>query len=130
MTTCRRAFTLVEVLACTMVLGMGLLAACALVMYGYHLVDRARKQTIGMATAMSVLVDPTPLATDPTLSPNGATTTGYLNRLWVERREVDPMPLDGAAAKLISVTVNVDVYDTANGELVVSMSRRLIRQQP
>jgi len=122
-------FTLIEVLACVMVLTMGLISACGLTLYGLRLVAKSRAQTLALATATAVLVDPSPLSTDPSLSPNGASTSGYLNGLWVVRTEVDPVILDGSA-KLRSVTVNVDVYNGQNGDAVLSMNRRLLRRTP
>jgi prepilin-type N-terminal cleavage/methylation domain-containing protein len=122
-------FTLIEVLACVMVLTMGLISACGLALYGLRLVAKSRAQTLALATATAVLADPSPLSTDPSLSPNGASTSGYLNGLWVVRTEVDPVILDGSA-RLCSVTVNVDVYNGQNGDAVLSMNRRLLRRTP
>lgn len=122
-----RGFTLIEVMASVLVLAMGLTAACGLILYGLHLVRTAHGRTVGMATAMSVLNDTTPLPTDPSQSPNAPTTSGYLNGLWVVRTETDEMPLDGANGTLVTVTVNVDVFEASNGECFASASRRLIR---
>ncbi len=125
-----RGFTFIEVMASVLVLAMGLTAACGLILYGLHLARTAHGRTIGMATAMSVLNDTTPLPTDPSQSPDAPTTSGYLNGLWVVRTETNEMPLDGPAAKLVTVTVNVDVFEAANGECYASASRRLIRRKP
>lgn len=123
----RTGFTLIEVMACLLVLSLGLLSACGLILYGLRLVRIAHGRTIGMATAMTIMANPTPLATDPTLTPNGSTTTGYLNGLWVVRTESAPTPLDGAGNSLKSVTVTVDVYEASNGECVASFTRRLTK---
>ena len=126
----RRAFTLIEVMACVLVLGLGLLAATALIFYGLRLARSAHAKSLGMATAMTVLSDPKPLATDSTLSPDGATTSGYLNGLWVERKEADAMALDGATGKRVAVTVTVDVYEANGGALCASANRRIIKRLP
>lgn len=123
-------FTLIEVMACILILVMGLTAACGLILYGIHLVRTAHGRTIGVATALSVLEDATPLPTDLSQSPNAATSSGYLNGLWVVRTESNPTPADGAAGKLVTITVNVDVFEAANGTCYASVSRRLIRQKP
>ena len=123
-------FTLIEVLAALLVLSLGLTAACGLIYYGLRLVRSAHGRTIGMATAITVVNDPRPLRTDPTLTPNGATTSGYLNGLWVVRTESAPTPIDGAGGKLVAVTVTVDVNDAANGETFASVTRRLVKILP
>lgn len=130
MTRLHRGFTLIEVMACTLILAMALTAACGLILYGLHLVRSAHGRTIGMATAMSVIADPSPLQTDPSLTPNAPTTSGYLNGLWVVRTESDETPLDGPSGKLVAVTVTVDVSEADNGETFVSTSRRMIRRKP
>lgn len=125
----RSGMTLIEVMACVLVISLGLMAACAMVFYGLRLVAKAHGETVGTATAMTVLADPSPLKTDPTLSPDSATTQGYLNGLWVVRTESNELPLDGSNGKLVSVTVDVDVYETANGAPLASVSRRLLRRK-
>ncbi len=126
----RRGFTLIEVMACTLILAMALTAACGLILYGLHLVRSAHGRTVGMATAMSVIADPSPLQTDPSMSPNAPTSSGYLNGLWVVRTESEETPLDGAIGTLVAVTVTVDVSEANNGEVFVCTSRRMIRRKP
>lgn len=121
----RQGFTLIEVMACLLVLALGLTAAAGLMFYGLHLVRASHGKTIGMATAMTVLADPSPLRTDPSLTPSGATTTGYLNGLWVERKESDEISLGGNDA---SVLVSVDVYDGSGGACYASVTRRLLKK--
>lgn len=131
----RRAFTLIEVMACVLVLGLGLLAATALIFYGLRLARGAQGKSLGMATAMTVLSDPKPLATDPTLSPSANAkktsddTSGYLNGLWVVRKESDAADLD-ATGKRVAVTVTVDVYKVNGGTPCASASRRIIKRLP
>ena len=123
-------FTLIEVLACLLVLTLGLTSACGLVFYGLRLVRNAHGKTIGMMTALTVLVDPMPLKTDPTLSPSGPTTSGYLNGLWVVRTESASTPIVGVGGVLVAVTVTVDVYEASNGTCYASLSRRLTKRTP
>lgn len=126
----RIAFTLIEVLASVLVLTLGFVSACGLIVYGLRLARISHGQTIGMATAMTVLIDPTPLRTDPSMTPNAGTSSGYLNGLWVVRTESAETALDGDIGKVVAVTVHVDVYEVAQGECFASVTRRLIRQKP
>jgi prepilin-type N-terminal cleavage/methylation domain-containing protein len=123
-------FTLIEVMACVLVLSLGLTAACGLTLYGLHLARSAHGRTIGLATAMTVLNDPSPLQTDPSMSPNAPSSSGYLNGLWVVRTESAPAPVDGGVGKHVAVTVSVDVFEVANGENFASVTRRIIRHIP
>jgi prepilin-type N-terminal cleavage/methylation domain-containing protein len=120
-------FTLIEVMACVLVIALGLTAACGLILYGLHLARNSHGRTIGLATAITVLNDPSPLQTDPSMSPNAPSTSGYLNGLWVERKESDPTPLGG---RFVAVTVSVDVFEVANGENFAAVTRRMIRRLP
>jgi hypothetical protein len=128
------AYTLIEVLASIMVLTIGLVSAASMVLYGLHFARLAQGRSIGLATAATAVSDPAPLSTDPTLTLDWPSEdSGYLNGLWVERREDDPTPLDGqplATSKLKAVTVSVDVYEGAGGRCVASLTRRVIRQKP
>lgn len=126
----RRAFTLIEVLASVLVLNIALMAAAGMVLYGLAMARNALARSIGMATARTMLADPTPLPTDPASTPGGPTASGYLNGLWVERRESAPTPLEGAAGRLVAVTVTVDVYEASGGRCVASATRRVLRRLP
>jgi Tfp pilus assembly protein PilV len=124
----RVGFSLIEVLACVLMLGMALLAATSLLLYGLQLARVARGKSMGMATALAVLYDPAPIATDAAATPAGATTQGWLNGLWVVRSESDETVLDGA--KLVAVTVHVDAYEGENGQCYASVSGRMLRRKP
>lgn len=124
----RTAFSLIEVLACVLILGLGLMAATGLLLYGLRLAREAHGKSMGMATALAVLYDAAPIATDAASAPSGATAQGYLNGLWVERRESDETVLDGG--KQVAVTVHVDVYEGASGRCYASVSGRMLRRKP
>ncbi len=126
----RSAFTFVEVMACVLILTLSLLAAVGLILFGLHLARSAHGKSIGMATAMTALADPSPLRTDPSQTPSGANTQGYLNGLWVVRSESNPVLLPDPSGKMAVVTVVVDVYDGADGTCVASVNRRMVRRLP
>jgi prepilin-type N-terminal cleavage/methylation domain-containing protein len=126
----RAGFSLIEVLACVLVLGLGLMAATSLLLYGLHLAREARGRSMGMATALAVLYDSAPIATDAAATPAAAadgSAEGYLNGLWVVRSESDETVLDGA--NLVAVTVHVDVYEGQDGHCYASVSGRMLRRK-
>lgn len=124
-----RGFTLIEVLACVMILSVGLLSATGLVLYGLRLHSLAHAREIGVVTAESVLGDAEPLPTDPAMTPSGASSSGFLNGLWVERRESGEVDISGGMGTLSSVYVTVDVYESQSGRPIVSLARRVIRDK-
>jgi prepilin-type N-terminal cleavage/methylation domain-containing protein len=118
----RRGFTFIEVLACLLVLGLGVAAAVGMVMYGVLLATRAQGKSTGMATAMSIAVDPEPLL------PAGSTWNGRegsINSFYVVRTEG---PAAVVAPGFTTATVSVDVYDSFKGRPVTSYSTRVLRQ--
>ncbi len=125
-----RAFTLIEVMASVLVLTFALTAACAMILYGLQLARSTHGMSLGMSTALAVFEDPSPMKTDPTFTSSGGTASGYLNGLWVERRESDETPLEGPLGTTVAVTVHVDVRDGADGTMYASITGRLIRRKP
>jgi prepilin-type N-terminal cleavage/methylation domain-containing protein len=126
----RSGFTFIEVLACLLVLSLGIASAVGMVMYGVVLATRAQGRATGMATALTVAVDPAPLL------PKGSTWSGgggreeargYINGYYVIRHETLG---DGPAPGFHSNTVTVDVYDTFKGSPVTSYTTRVLRQDP
>lgn len=124
----RQGFTLIEVLAALIILSLGMASAIGMVMYGVQVLKLSIGRASGMATAMSVAVDASPLrlADDPWTT-TGGTTKGYMNGYWVERVETDTRALAGG---MQSAVVHVDVFETARGRCVASYSERIIRQTP
>ncbi len=121
-----RGFTLIEVLAALVTLTLGLLSAVGLVVYGIHLAQLSIGRTTGMATALSVAVDPRPLLPpDPLWTASGTKVAGYLNGFWVEREEAEGLAMGPG---LVSVTVHVDVYATMRGRALASVSTRVVRR--
>jgi hypothetical protein len=123
-------FTFVEILACLLVLGLGVTAAVGMVMYGVFLAARAQGKATGMATALSVAVDPTPL-----LPPNATWSghagsgeaDGYINNFYVIRHETSSNDIALPAGFQASV-VTVDVFDAFKGRPVASYTTRALRQ--
>ena len=130
--TSRAGFSFIEVLACLIVLGLGVSAAVGMVMYGVFLASRAQGMALGMSTAMTIAVDGTPLL------PRGSTWNGvagsgngngFINGLYVTRKETSTAePGRTLPAGFTSCMVDVDVYDTFKGRIVTSYSTRVLRQ--
>ena len=122
----RRGFTLLEALACVLVLGLGFAAAIGMIIYGIQLSKVSIGRATAMATAMSVAVDPAPLqgpAPIWTMSVPG-TTKGYLNGYYVERTEGAPTAVGGGVG---AADVTVEVYETLRGRLLASYNQRLLK---
>jgi Tfp pilus assembly protein PilV len=147
----QHGFTLVEVLCLLLVMGMGMTGVVALVNYGMSVAAKARASAIGLATAVSVAKDATPLldpaiAADWSYTDYGAsfdntsgtltsTASGYINGFYVERTETS-LPADvivtpGVVGPVFvrSAHVDVDVFDTYRGDLVASFTTRILRQR-
>lgn len=142
-----RGFTLIEVLCLLLVLAIGMGGVVGLVIYGMQVSAQARGAAIGMATAVTVAKDPTPLldaeiAGDWTsatydLSAGGTCTSecsGYVNGFYVVRTETS-VPEDIVATGtngvvyLRSARVDVDVFETFKGSRVASFTTRILRQR-
>jgi prepilin-type N-terminal cleavage/methylation domain-containing protein len=123
-------FTFIEVLACLLVVSVGLAAAVSLTMYATVIGTRAQAKSTAMATALSVTFDPAPLmhaSSQAQWHDGGAvgTTQGWVNGYYVMRVEtLGSAPIGGFA----SDPVSVDVYDGFRGNLVASYTTRLLRQ--
>ncbi len=120
-------FSLVEILACLLVLVIGTLSTVAMVAYGISLTNVAQGRATGMATAMSIAVDYAPLV------PNGCTWSGdnfsakgYVNGFYVTRTEQAGDPVPGTSIR--TALVEVDVFETLQGRLVTSYRQRVIRE--
>jgi prepilin-type N-terminal cleavage/methylation domain-containing protein len=126
-----RAFTLIEVLASLLVLSLGMLSAIGLVVYGMQLAKLSVGKASGMATAMSVAIDHTPLLASgafwtPSMGYAGI-SKGYINGFWVEREESSATAI---APGLVRSVVKVDVYETMRGNRICSYNEQLVRQTP
>lgn len=139
----RHGFTYIEVLAGVLILSVGMFGVIGLVIYGQRLATRAQAQATGMATAMSVAVDPSPLvppadwdATDWTrgaydlTATSGTitcTTSGWVNGLYVVRTETS-VPEDIVGPGVRSASVEVVVREATGGRLAAGYTTRIMRQ--
>lgn len=138
-------FTMLEVLAVLLVVGIGLAGAIGVFAYALRLSGEAQARSIAMATAISVAYDRNPLL-DPDLSgdwsstsydfdaPSGtAISRGPVNGLYAVRTETtvaaDITAQDGAVVHQRSVRVDVDIFETSGGKAVASFTTRLVRQR-
>ena len=99
----RCGFTFVEVLACLLVVGLGLASVVAMVYFGIVNSQKAQAGSTAMITAMSVAVDATPYLSpdvaaawnisatydmdDQTTNPLTESSQGYINGYLVRRTE-------------------------------------------
>ncbi len=143
--TARRGFSMIEVLAVLMVLGIGLAAAISIFGYAMKMSGEAQARSIAMATAISVAYDRSPLL-DPDLASDWSATTysfdapsgtavsrGPINGMYAVRTETtvaaDISAQDGATVHQRSVRVDVDIFETSGGKPVASFTTRLVRQR-
>jgi hypothetical protein len=127
------------------VVGIG--GVVSLVAYGMDVVSRARGETIGLSTAISVAKDPSPLlspeiATDWSYTPYSmnlasnasSEAKGFINGFYVVRTEDSKYPEDvlaisGGIVYARSARVEVNVYETLNGDAIASYVTRIVRQR-
>jgi len=128
----RRGFTLVEVMSALLVITIGMAAVVGMVAYAVILANRSQAASTAMATALSVLDDPTPLRrldwihTQAALPGGSGESRGSLNGYYVVRHE----QVSGAVADgLASARVQVEVYDTLGGRLVASVVSRQVQRR-
>jgi hypothetical protein len=145
----RAGFTFIEVIACILVLIIGLGGVVGLVLWGQDLATTAQGRATAMPTAISVAMDDQPLLAPSLASswtagsydldgtgPLTATATGYLNGYYVVRTETsgdaDVVARDASSNRVYARTVGVrvDVYDTVNGTIQASYDTHYLRQSP
>jgi prepilin-type N-terminal cleavage/methylation domain-containing protein len=125
----QRAFTFIEVLACLLVLSLGIASAVGVVAYGANLSSLAQSRTSATSTAISAAYDATPLPTDEAwaaYTPGAGTAEGYLNGYYVVREEA---AAEEVTPGIYASHIDVDVFETFRGRLVASYSTRILRQQ-
>lgn len=150
-------FTLIEVLAMAIVIGVGLMSIMAVVMFALSKQLEAQAACTAMPTAVSAANDPRPLLPNETaadwnvatISPGSsgsasAITKGWLNGYWVEREERSEAedvlgewtPVGGAwtvtpgGARSLRVTVRVYENSATSSRQVGFFTTRMIRQAP
>ncbi len=123
-------FTFIETLACLLVLSLGIAGAIGLTFYALLMGSQAQGKATGMATAMTLAIDPAPLM-HATASARwrsaGAvgTTDGWINGFYAIRTETaGPQAAPGFADDAVSV----DVYDGVRGSLLASYTTWVMRQ--
>ncbi len=123
-------FTFIEVLSCLLVLSGGVAGAISLTYYALVMGARAQGKATGMATAMTVAIDPGPLMHAKASSQwqNGGTvgtSSGWINGFYVVRVETaGSQPAPGFANNAVSV----DVYDGTRGTRITSYTTWVMRQ--
>jgi Tfp pilus assembly protein PilV len=123
----RRGLTFIEVVACLLLVSIGVLGVIGILQYGTSLADRAQAASTAMATAEAVLADANPLGmADRTVT--GTTVTGFLNGYFV-RRAATSEALSGGSP-LRPVTVTVEVALPSNGEVVATLRSRQLEVVP
>lgn len=143
----RLAFTFIEVLVILLVVGIGLMSAVGLIVWGNQLGSRSQGETIALATAIAVANDPLPRL-DPILISGWSYTAydmdadsgtsearGYLNGVYVERTETstasDIIARDAASGTVYarSAHVRVVVTEAIGGDELTTFSTRILRQR-
>jgi len=151
------AFTFIEVLCVLLVVIVGIGGVVSLVAYGMEVASRARGETTGLATAISIAKDPDPspmlpsdVAADwtpptPAIDINqdrdiSSQAMGFVNGFYVIRKEESKFPQDVIAASgtagtpgytvyVRSCRVEVNVYESFNGNVAASYVTRIVRQR-
>lgn len=123
----RRGITLVEVVACLLMVSLGVISVLGLVMYGNELSSRAQAASTAAATANTVLYDSAcPGIADRSVS--GGVVTGYLNGYFFRRTEAaDAL---AASSPLRANTVTVELFLGARGTRVFTYRQRLLEGVP
>jgi Tfp pilus assembly protein PilV len=144
--TPRQGFTFMEVICILLVMTFGLLGVVGLVSYGMSIASRSQGVTSGMATALSVAIDPRPLLDQRTASSweytpydmdaagdASSIARGHINGFYVERTETakaaDIIARDGGTVYTRAATVTVEVYEGFRGETVASYTTHIVRQR-
>jgi len=119
---------MVEILACLLVLVIGMMSTIGMVVYGISLANVAQGRATGMATAMSIAVDYAPLIpAGSTWSGDTYNAKGYVNGFYVTRSEQNPGDIV-PGTNIRTALVEVDVYETLQGRLITTYKQRVIRE--
>lgn len=118
--------TLIETVACLLLLVIGCMAVLGLLLHGIGLAERAQQAATGIQTARTVLADPAPIGMlDRTVS--GGTVTGYINGYFV-RRTVESEPDLAPDGNVIDIaTVTAEVFHARNGAPIATLHERQVR---
>ena len=116
----RYGMTFVEILSSLLVLSVGMSAVIGLTFYGLRRAAQVEAQATAMATALTMLRDPTPIGwtadvVTGTISGGGRTEEGWLNGYFVRR--VKQQTAADVTADLANRSVQVDVYSAAGASI-------------
>lgn len=122
--------TLIETIACLLLLAIGCVAVLGLVLYGIALSERAQQAATGMQTARTILVDPAPIGLVGR-SVSGDTISGYINGYFVRRTSAVEADLSATGNAIGIATITAEVFHARNGTLVATLKERQVRiRQP
>jgi prepilin-type N-terminal cleavage/methylation domain-containing protein len=130
----RSGFTFIEVLACLLVVSLGIAAVVSLTLYAEIMSERAQAKSTAMSTALAVAIDPSPLLHvnaskqwTTSINKGSITSTGWINGYYVVRVESQALGSTPCAG-FSSNPVSVDVYGGVRGTLVASYTTRIMEQ--
>ncbi len=145
----RRAFTLIEIMATLLLVGIGLASLVAMMGYAVRLASRAQADATALLTARTVADDATPcgLTADagdadndgwslqsgslntPASGDYAFTVTGWINGYYIVRKEssrtADQDVIHGQARR---ADVQVEVFLGGNGERVAALRTQILRR--
>ena len=145
----RRAFTLIEIMATLLLIGIGLASLVALMGYAVRLASRAQADATALITARTVADDATPCGltadtgdTDgdgwslqsgnlntPPSGDYAFTVAGWINGYYIVRKEssrtADQDVIHGQARR---ADVQVEVFLGGNGERVAALRAQILRR--
>jgi hypothetical protein len=131
MTSARAAFSLIELLAATLVLSLGIGTAVTVVMYGLRLTQNANGRNTGLPTAMSVAIDQSPIvAASSGWTVTGYNASGWVNSYYVTRTEVAEAVQPVLPPGVTAATVTVTLQTTQGGPVVSTYVQRILRETP
>jgi hypothetical protein len=145
-----RAFTMVEILASLLLIAVGVMSVVGLMQAAMRTSDESISAATGMATAMTLIHDPSPggltadkddgdkdgwgcdsdLVTNRVYDAVGTedfVVSGYINGFWAVRTETSNATTDAVDARSRYATVRVEVYRGQNGVLAAHLKRRILR---
>lgn len=123
----RRGMTFIEILACLLVLAMGMLGAIALARYALRLGQESIVASLALPTARSVMADIHHSgAAVQDFATAGGVSKGYVNGLYVQRSVVDSATIGAETF----ATIKVEVFWSGEGERSLTLQERMVFHAP